>query len=270
MASNLDRYKKDLDALVSKGDALALVMETECVLDEMKRRGMRGASVKETTEALKRMPIFKVEYQRWYSEAKALIRQLLPDRSADFARHYEKPKPRKDITFENYRIEDYLQGLSVTRGYQKERIVGPDAAIPQFGQQLAILKAAQARFESSLFDIRQLVQADLFDSELEAATELARSKFTRAAGALAGVVLERHLGQVCVNHLIKVSKKAPTIADLNEALKAAEVVDLPQWRHIQHLADIRNLCDHSKKAEPTAEQVDDLLAGVAKTTKTLF
>ena len=44
-----------------------------------------------------------------------------------------------------------------------------------------------------MFDIRQLVQADLFDSELDAADELGKKKFTRAAGALAGVVLERHL-----------------------------------------------------------------------------
>jgi len=43
-----------------------------------------------------------------------------------------------------------------------------------------------------------------------------------------------------------------------------------QWRFIQHLADIRNLCDHSKADEPTAEQVDDLVKGVGKIIKTLF
>jgi hypothetical protein len=128
----------------------------------------------------------------------------------------------------------------------------------------------KARFESSLFDIRQLVQADLFDSELEAADELVKQKFVRAAGALAGVVLERHLAQVCDNHGIKVRKKAPGIADFNNALKSAGVFDVPQWRFNQHLADIRNLCDHDKRVEPTAEQVRDLVAGVAKVTKTLF
>jgi len=128
----------------------------------------------------------------------------------------------------------------------------------------------KARFESSLFDIRQLVQADLFDSELDAAKELAKHKFTRAAGALAGVVLERHLAQVCQNHGIKIVKKEPGIADLNNALKEANVIDLPQWRFVQHLADIRNLCDHNKKSEPTVEQVDDLVAGVTKVTKIMF
>ena len=122
----------------------------------------------------------------------------------------------------------------------------------------------------SLFDIRQLVQADLFDSELDAAKELARNNFTRASGALAGVVLERHLKQVCDNHGIKVTKKTPAVSDLNNALKDGDVIDVPQWRFIQHLADIRNLCDHSKETDPTAAQVDDLVAGVMKITKTLY
>ena len=112
--------------------------------------------------------------------------------------------------------------------------------------------------------------ADLFDSELEAASELAKNKFFRAAGAVAGVVLEKHLLQVCDNHAIAPTKKASTIGDLNDRLKSANVVDVPLWRFIQHLGDIRNLCDHSKAAEPTAAQVSDLLAGVAKITKTLF
>ena len=219
---------------------------------------------------LKALPSFVEEYQSWYSEVKVLLRQLLPDRLSDFVRYYEKPKSRKGITYENYTLEDYLQGLNLTRSWDGEKVVGPDAAIPRFGQQLAMLRSVKARFESSLFDIRQLVQADLFDSELDAARELSKHKFTRAAGALAGVVLERHLTEACNNHSVKVAKKSPGIADLNNALKDSNVINVPQWRFVQHLADIRNLCDHNKKSEPTAEQVDDLLAGVMKVTKTLF
>ncbi|MCK6463160.1 MAG: hypothetical protein L6Q29_05095, partial [Candidatus Pacebacteria bacterium] len=64
--------------------------------------------------------------------------------------------------------------------------------------------------------------------ELEAAKELSKHKFTRAAGALAGVVLERHLGQVCENHGLKITKKNPGIADLNNALKESDVIDIVQ------------------------------------------
>lgn len=272
MLSNLDRYKQDLDSLIVKGDKLLLAIYAECfpekLEDSLKKE--HGDKAKEILkDLLKSVPSFAQDYQAWYSEAKVLVKQLLPDRLSDFVGHYERPKPRKNITYESYRILDYFQSLNITR-WDKTKVVGPDAAIPQFEQQLNILKSVRARFESSLFDIRQLVQADLFDSELGASAELAKNKFTRAAGALAGVVLERHLAQVCDNHEIKVPKKAPVMSDLNNALKEANVVDVPQWRFIQHLADIRNLCDHHKKTESTATEVDDLLAGVMKVTKTIF
>ena len=267
MMSNLDRYKKDLKLLILTGKQLEISMEAECAPEKFK-----SASA-EIEKKIAAMPLFASEHQRWYSEAKALIKQLLPDRLADFVRYYEKPKPRKNLTNENYCIEDFLQGLTVcSRDWagEEETVVARTSAIPLFRQQLAILKAVRARFESSLFDIRQLVMADLFDSELDATEELAKKKFLRGAGAMAGVVLEKHLRQVCRNHSIQISKKAPTINDLNELLKAANVVDVPQWRLTQRLGDIRNLCDHNKTIDPTAEQVTDLIAGVAKTIKTLF
>jgi len=271
MPSNLDRFKKDLAALIDLGDKLHIALQCEC-----NPEGFKAAVQKEFKDAEKiktlisKLPKFNDKYQTWYSEAKALVTQLLPERIADFVRLYEKPKTRKAITYESYTIEDCLQGLTVTQVWGKEKVVGPDAAIPLIQQQVNILKSASQRFESSLFDIRQLVQADLFDSELDAATELSKHKFARAAGAVAGVVLEKHLAQVCGNHSVAITKTAPHISDLNDALKAANVIDVPQWRFIQHLGDLRNLCDHNKKAKPTEEQVNDLIAGVAKTIKTLF
>jgi hypothetical protein len=147
--------------------------------------------------------------------------------------------------------------------------VDGSAAVPQYRQQLAILSAARARFESSLFEIKQLVQADIFDSEIDSARELLKNKFLRAAGAIAGVVLEKHLQQVYDDHTLKITKKNPGISDLNELLKAGFVIDVPQWRHISMLADIRNLCDHNKQKEPTAQQVEDLITGADKVLKTV-
>lgn len=268
MTTNLDRFKSELQALITTGDKLLYAMYFDYRKDDFVKK-MKAAYGDKAKEEIKNLPNFRTEYQAWYSESLAVLKQLLPDRAEDFVRHYQKPKGRKDIDFENYRIEDYLQDLQVTRGYDKQVVVDGSAAIPQFEQQQAILKAATARFKSSLFEIRQLVQADLLDSEIEAAEVLSRHKFARAAGALLGVVIEKHLAQVCSNHAIAIAKKNPTIADFNEALKAAGVVDIPLWRFIQHLADIRNLCDHAK-VEPKAEQVTDLLDGTKKITKTLF
>ncbi len=255
------------------GEQLAKSIQAEC-----HPRKFRAAAKKELgAEAetfIAGLPPFATRYQQWYSEAQALIRQLLPDRLTDFVRHYAKPRPRKRITYESYRIEDMLQRVTVMRPSvfdveEPEKVAGFEAAIPHFQQQLAILKAVRARFESSLFDIRQLVMADLFDSELEAAAELANKGFVRAAGAVAGVVLEKHLLQVCSNHSVSLGRKKSTIGNLNDLLKQAGVVDVEQWRFIQHLGDVRNLCDHKRTKEPAPDQVDDLISGVNKTLKTL-
>ena len=87
---------------------------------------------------------------------------------------------------------------------------------------------------------------------------------------MAGVVLESHLSQVCENHKIKVTKKKPTINDFDQLLKDSDVIEIHDWRFIQHLADLRNLCDHNKKREPKKEEIDDLINGVEKITKTIF
>lgn len=265
MLSNLEKHKKDLKSLEKKGELLLMAIQNECFPEDFAR-----ALGDKAKELIKSLPKTKDAYQAWYSEAKVVIKQLLPDRLSDFERYYEKPKLRKGIDVDNYSMEDYLKGLTVTRSWQNEKVVGPDAAISLFQQQLAILKSVSSRFESSLFDIRQLVQADLFDSELEAARELVKNGFLRGAGAIAGVVLEKHLAQVMENHNIKTQKKDPTISDFNDLLKKGDALDVPSWRQIQRLGDIRNLCDHSKDREPTKEETQELIDGVEKFTKTLF
>lgn len=267
MNTNISKYKNDYNKLVDLGNDLYNSIQYEYYPKEF-QKAVEKVYKEKYLEYLKSLPNFRLKYQTWYSESKILIKQLLPDRLEDFIRYYEKPKTRKDISYENYKIEDFLQSLSITRGVTE--IVGPQAAIPLFQQQLEILKSINQRFESSLFDIKQLVQADLFDNELASARELLNHNFLRAAGAVAGVVLEKHLGNVCASHNIKLTKKNPTISDFNELLKSSSVLDIPNWRHIQLLGDIRNLCDHNKDSEPTSEQVKDLIDGVEKVIKTIF
>ncbi|WP_430398188.1 hypothetical protein [Ferrovibrio sp.] len=263
MTTNLSRYEADLEKLIKKGELLLTVMQYEQNTDQVKKQIheiMGGNADKFIAD----LPRFSSDYQFWYSEAKALVRQVIPDRLADFVRHYERQPNRKVMQWDNYTIEDYLQGLS------RSNLVPMSAGLACMEQQLNIVKSAQQKFKSSLFDIRQLVTADLFDSEIDAARLLLKNKFLRAAGAVAGVVLEKHLAHVCDSHNIKNSKKNPTINDLNDLLKNADVIDMPRWRANQHLADIRNICDHNKSKEPTVEQVADLIDGTEKVIKTIF
>ncbi|CAM3513682.1 hypothetical protein [Pseudoalteromonas maricaloris] len=149
MTRNIEKYKNDIEGLLERGNYLLVALQYDCYPDRIEK-----AYGEDFKKIKKNLPSFKRKYQSWYSESKALVRQLLPDRLADFAKHYEKPKPRKDISFENYRIEDALQGLRVTRNHGSEVVVDNDAAIPHLEQQIAIVESIMARFESSLFDIR--------------------------------------------------------------------------------------------------------------------
>ncbi len=272
MKSNIEKYRKDLDRLIEYGKILSLSAQYAFLTDEFEKTLKKKFKDDKKVKAyIKCLPSFTSEYQLWYSEALVLIKQLLPDRLADFVRQYEKPKTRrKEITNENYVIEDALQGLNITQGYEKKVVVDGCAAIPRFEQQISIIISVKNRFESSLFDIRQLVQADLFDSELDSARELINKGFIRAAGAIAGVVLEGHLAQVCENHKVTIRKKNPGINDLAETLKKSNIIDTPVWRNIQRFADLRNLCDHKKKTDPVKNDIEELIEGVAKVIKTLF
>jgi hypothetical protein len=269
MAKNLDRFKQDLDRLIARGALLRVSMERRIWKEKFPKQIEKAIpDPKAREEFVKTLPEFNDGYEGWYSEALVVIRQLLPDRAANFVSLYEKSKTRKEIEFGTYVIQDFLLGLEVKDRWGETK-VGISAAIPQFEQQVAILKACQSRFESSLFEIRQLVQADLFDREIDVARELLKKKFYRAAGAIAGVVLERHLHQVVTDHQLNVTKKHSTISVLNDLLKEHAVIDVPQWRHISLLGDIRNLCDHSKQSEPKPDQVQDLITGVEKVLKTI-
>jgi len=267
--SNLDKYRKDLDSLLDEAFWVKYSLQCAAVgraeFHAQIIQSLKGDENKAETVMDKIKP-FASAYQQWYSESLSLVKQLLPDRLSDFIRLYEKPKTRKEITFENYRIEDACQGLRVSFA----GVVKADAssASPLLDQQVAIVEAIKRRFESSLFDIKQLVQADLFDSELDTARGLLKSGFTRAAGAIAGVVLEGHLKQLRDKY--ELPNKLSTIGPITDALKAANVIELSQLRHIQLLGDFRNKCSHRNGNEPTIEEVNELINGVDKVIKTIF
>ncbi len=262
MATTVEEMKEELNDLIEKGVDLYFSM-----LD--KERGLPDDFKQDLKEKGKTLPAFKQVYDSWYSEALAVIKQILPDREVDFVKQYKIEK-RKDVDFLTYGISDYIIGVQITRHGGAEVVVDGSAAVPKMEVQIAILKAARKRFKSSLFDLKEVLQADIFDSELDSARELAKKGFVRGGGAVAGVVLEKHLAHVCSMHGLKSRKKHASISDYYQMLKEGDVIDTPKWRFIQHLGDIRNLCDHNKDREPTKEDVMELVEGVEKIIKTVF
>lgn len=263
MESNIAKYQKDLKSLIQRGLSLYYGLYNEFY----KEYKTEIAKLDKDVQELIKSSSFKDKYNSWYNESLALIKQLMPERLEDFVAYYKLPK-RKEYDYETYTISDYLIGLVKTRGSQY--VFKPSSIITKYSQQYQILKSLETRFESSLFDIKQLLQADLFDSEIDAARELCKKGFYRAAGAICGVVIEKHLSEVCIQREIKVSKKNPAINDYNQLLKDNDVIDTPTWRYIQRLGDLRNLCDHKKTEEPTEDNIKDLIEGTDKVIKTVY
>ncbi|MDI3479177.1 MAG: hypothetical protein PWQ14_323 [Rikenellaceae bacterium] len=239
MESKIDKYKLDIQQLINDGETIIKKLNTTYDLVQLKQ-----------------------EFEIWYTESFALIKVVLPDRINDFSKMYYNDKTKNGLM-------TYFQHIpSMLDEWGDSTII--DQVKSVLDSQIGILKSCEKRFESSLFDIKQLLQADIFDSELDAARELNKKGFLRAAGAISGVVLEGHLKQVCINHNIVIKKTNPTISDFNQLLKDNEIIETHDWRFIQRLGDIRNLCDHKKQQEPTKEEIEELIKGVEKIIKTLF
>lgn len=291
MASVAEELGEDLDRLISDGEALRRGIAVnsgeithEDFRDQVKRAIQeqdkkkiaegkpkpKGRIADRVDAVMKKWILeFRDHYESWYSEALGVVTQVLPDRAMDF-RHLYKIERRKQIDYETYTLSDYQIGLKVTRGFLEEPVLNPDtAAYQKFTQQLNIVIAARKVLESRLADIRGVLQADLFDSELDSARELLKNGYLRAAGIVAGVVLERHLSEVARAHKVSIRSKAPTINHYNDALKSAGILNVPRWRAIQGLADIRNVCGHAGRRDPTRDEVAELIEGIDKNTKTV-
>ncbi len=264
MADPRERIKSELRALYKEG--------SEILVAEIKRHADQkddGSKRRKGTKANDEPRDIRFSYQSWYTKCLPVMRELAPDRYEEFQTRYYIVK-RKNITADTYTVRDYLLGLRVKNALQEEIFDSFAAFVNNFSDQLAILGSVLDRLDTVLSDIRGVLQAELFDSELDAAEHLLKNGHFRAAGTVGGVTLEAHLDEVSRSHVLKVNKKNPGISDFNDTLKKGGVIDVPVWRRIQGLADIRNLCTHKKKRDPTKEEVIDLIDGVKRIIKSVF
>ena len=211
---------------------------------------------------------FHYAYQSWYTIALKAVASWAPDPLGEFRSYYEVDPKSKSFGYGTYVIQDYLKGVAPGSQYLRDFDTRAEV-VKCFHNQLAIVHAIDGRVDSVLSNIEGELYAEIQDNEVAIAKQLAKIS-PRAAGALVGVLIEGHLQKVAAAHGLKIAKKNPTIADLNDPLKAASVIDTPAWRKISFLADLRNLCSHKKDADPTKEQVDELIQGAEWLTKNVF
>ncbi len=134
---------------------------------------------------------------------------MAPDRLEEFIGYYRVDPKRKTVHAGTYVIQDYINGY------------GPppdDIGAKPFNEmnltsirllnQVQILASIQSRIDSVLSDVQGALLAELEDRELDAAQKL-KPVNLRAAGTLAGVVLERHPQRVAANSWRGCQKEQP-------------------------------------------------------------
>lgn len=211
---------------------------------------------------------FPYAYQRWYTRALRVVEILAPDRYHEFKAYYEIDPKRKSLGYGTYVVQDYLKGVA-PNSYTHPNFDIRAQALTCFFNQLTILHSLTERVDSVLANIDARLLSEMQDAELQTAKVLLKVSL-RAAGSLAGVVIENHLQKVARNHGISIHKKNPTISDLNDPLKNGAVFDVPTWRKVSYFADIRNICSHKKDVEPSREQVIELIDGANWLIKNIF
>lgn len=128
---------------------------------------------------------------------------------------------------------------------------------------IPILKAAYDDFKNGfLTSFKQIVQADVFDSELEQARSLLNSGYKNSAAVIAGVVLETAIKELCLNNEIELEKKKLT--RLNEDLAKAGVYNPLQQKLITAMADIRNNAAHGNYDQFTEENVHRMIEDIER------
>lgn len=123
-------------------------------------------------------------------------------------------------------------------------------------QMKAVFMAAKEDFEGGyLNSVRNLVQAEVFDNELDQAKELLVSGYAAAAAVIAGTVLETTLRNMCSDNGLPLGKLEKMNADLT---KQGIYNNLIQKR-ITALAGVRNSAAHGKTEEFNKDDVHSMI-----------
>ncbi|KAF0200702.1 MAG: hypothetical protein FD173_2254 [Gallionellaceae bacterium] len=125
----------------------------------------------------------------------------------------------------------------------------------------AIFLAAKEDYEGGyIFSIRSLVQAEIFDSELEQAGELLRAGYVGAAAVIAGVVLETALRDSCSQRSIDMGK----LDKMNADMAKAGVYSILVQKQITAFADIRNNAAHGNYEKFNNDDIVSMISRIER------
>ena len=140
-----------------------------------------------------------------------------------------------------------------------------------FQSLISVFLAAKDDFENGyLLSIRTLIEAEIFDLELEQAQELLDKGYFTAAAVVTGVVLETSLRNLCIKRNIEIEivdtsgkKKKKMLEQMNSDLAKAGVYNKLMQKRITVLADIRNSAAHGLTDKFQKQDVHNMISGVS-------
>lgn len=129
---------------------------------------------------------------------------------------------------------------------------------------LGVFKAAKDDYENGyLFDVRQLIEAEVFDDFLEQAVHLFSAGYHQPAAVIAGSVLEDGLRKLCQKNGITLPDR-PKLDQMNADLAKAGVYNKLVQKRITTFADLRNKAAHGQWDQFTKEDVREMIDGVRR------
>jgi hypothetical protein len=125
---------------------------------------------------------------------------------------------------------------------------------------LGILQAAREDFEGGyLFDLRQLLVAEVFADFLDMANHLHESNYHHAAASLAGAVLEDALRRFAGT---KGLKATGNLESLNQVMLDGKLYDRLAYNQVKVWTHLRNLADHGEFQKVHRDDVAAMLRDV--------
>jgi len=174
------------------------------------------------------------KYREWKVKTKNLLRLSCGENSVHYKEYIEAERP---VAYDN----------------------DPDALM----RLIPILKAAYDDLKNGfLISFKQLVQAEVFDSELEQAQALLDNNYKNAAAVIAGTVLETAIKELCMQYKIDIEKKK--LSRLNDELAREGVYNVLQQKKITALADIRNNAAHGNYENFNSDDVKGMIQDIER------
>lgn len=210
-------------------------MNSEYILSEIEELIKQANKLLENKSDSKKGVDFQCEYNDWYTKSFRIVKRYLPDRIDEFSALYESTGKIKDF-FLSHPYSSFNE---------------------PFILQIAIFASVPGILSSFYQNMDAMIYFEYQEDELNEANKLLAIS-VRAAGAVAGVVLEKHLKRLCSNNGISGAEEM-TLGKLIPLLSTNGIISVTENKKLTYLADIRNKCDHAKKEEPREDEVKDLI-----------